>query len=354
MGISLQYTFLGTVAMDLNILMKQPSFIIAWNLSATKERMHDFFARLQAHPDFGLGTYLAAVPYVYLEELKAQIAHPQIIWGGSEMHNANADAFTASIAGRLLRKKGAHFVLIGTYEHRQKRHESQESINRKVHTALAAGVIPLLCLSESEAQALEQQSTQVIGEQFDKATAGLTSEQLKNIVIVFEAPWLETTLLELSAEMILGRYELYRQIIRARIGTEVADEMHYAFGFLDQIKSLAALYDGLPACSFYTNQPESLLSLLAVAAKQTSHQPSTLRPEKQAPEISLPLDAEFENELIASNIIKEAGFAYEVGLPPLASDEISRQPSTMPDSPQTLHTEEDPRDKPENSLPPHI
>jgi triosephosphate isomerase len=81
------------------------------------------------------------------------------------------------------------YVILGHSERRAANNESDVDVNRKVHAALAHGLIPILCVGENLAQNEAGQTHEFVGGQVGAALAGLTAEQAERCVIAYEPLW---------------------------------------------------------------------------------------------------------------------------------------------------------------------
>jgi triosephosphate isomerase len=74
--------------------------------------------------------------------------------GGQAMSDEERGSYTGEISALQLQDAGASWALLGHSERRGGDGETDESVNRKVHTALRFGIHPIVCVGESEADHL--------------------------------------------------------------------------------------------------------------------------------------------------------------------------------------------------------
>lgn len=67
--------------------------------------------------------------------------------------------------------------------------ETDESVNKKIHAALAVGLKPIMCCGETITERKADQTDDVIKAQVEKGLAGLSAEQAAAMVIAYEPVW---------------------------------------------------------------------------------------------------------------------------------------------------------------------
>jgi len=85
--------------------------------------------------------------------------------GGQDCHAERQGAHTGDIAAPMLRDAGASFVILGHSERRQNHHETDAQVRAKTVAALAAGLTPIVCVGETEAERNAGREQQVVGRQ---------------------------------------------------------------------------------------------------------------------------------------------------------------------------------------------
>ena len=98
-------------------------------------------------------------------------------------------AYTGEISADMLKAVGAEYVVLGHSERRQYFAETDETVNKKVLCAVANGLTPIICVGESLQQRENGETDALVSSQTVKALAGLTGEQVKEIVIAYEPIW---------------------------------------------------------------------------------------------------------------------------------------------------------------------
>lgn len=109
--------------------------------------------------------------------------------GAQDMHWEAEGAYTGAIAPRMLTELRCGYVIIGHSERREYFGETDETVNRKVHAAFAAGMTPIMCCGETLAMREALQTDAFVRAQVMTGAAGLTDEQAARLVIAYEPIW---------------------------------------------------------------------------------------------------------------------------------------------------------------------
>ena len=120
-------------------------------------------------------------PSCYLEAVGRAIAGSKVALGAQNMYHEKEGAFTGELSAAMLRDLGCKYVILGHSERRHILGETDAAINKKVHAALAAGLMPIVCVGELLAEREAGQTLAVIRTQFDGSLAGLTAEQMDKV-----------------------------------------------------------------------------------------------------------------------------------------------------------------------------
>lgn len=96
-------------------------------------------------------TLLVCPPFPLLAPMQALLAGSAVKLGAQDCHAEAAGAHTGDVAARLLKALGAAYVILGHSERRADHGESDALVAGKARAAQAAGLIPIVCVGESEA-----------------------------------------------------------------------------------------------------------------------------------------------------------------------------------------------------------
>ncbi len=105
---------------------------------------------------------LICPPATLLATLAAQLSGSKIHVGAQDCHAKPSGAHTGDISAPMLRDAGAAWVILGHSERRADHGESDAVVLAKVLAAVAAGLAPIVCVGETEAQRLAGEQNTVV------------------------------------------------------------------------------------------------------------------------------------------------------------------------------------------------
>ena len=134
------------------------------------------------------------------------------------------------VSGAQLRDLSVEYVNIGHSERRELYGETDESVNKKTHAALGESLKPIVCVGES----LEQREIGVTGDvvamQVKAALFGISSEQIKSVVIAYEPIWAIGTGKTASPQDAQDVCKLIRDVLGALYTPDIASRVSILYG----------------------------------------------------------------------------------------------------------------------------
>jgi triosephosphate isomerase len=125
---------------------------------------------------------------------------------------------------------GGTHTLIGHSERRQYFAETDEIVNKKLHTALKHGVVPIVCIGEVLAEREAGLTADVLKTQITGAFAGITAEAAGTIVIAYEPVWAIGTGKTATPEMAADAHRIIRAEVAKVLGVAVAAGLRILYG----------------------------------------------------------------------------------------------------------------------------
>jgi triosephosphate isomerase len=153
--------------------------------------------------------------------------------GAQNIHFAEEGAYTGETSIRQLTAIGGTHTLIGHSERRQYFAETDDIVNKKLHTAIKHGILPVVCIGEVLAEREAGMTEIVLKTQINGAFAGirgLAPEVVSSIVIAYEPVWAIGTGKTATPEMAADAHRIIRAEVANLLGAEVAANMRILYG----------------------------------------------------------------------------------------------------------------------------
>jgi triosephosphate isomerase len=141
--------------------------------------------------DFGRVEVVVLPPFTDLRSVQTSVDGDKlpIKYGAQDVSTQDGGAYTGEISAGMLAKLGCSYVAVGHSERREYHAESDEVVNAKAKKAVAAGITPIVCVGEGlEVRKDGRQVEHTLG-QVDGSLAGLSAEQVADLVIAYEPVW---------------------------------------------------------------------------------------------------------------------------------------------------------------------
>ena len=127
--------------------------------------------------------------FVSLYAVKRLLIGTAIKIGAQNMHFEDHGAFTGEVSPLMLKNLGIDYVIIGHSERRQYFNETDETVNKKLKSALKYGLKPILCVGETLEQRDSNIEKQTVKNQINNAFADINSPDAEKIVVAYEPIW---------------------------------------------------------------------------------------------------------------------------------------------------------------------
>jgi triosephosphate isomerase len=169
-------------------------------------------------------------PAAYLESVGAAVAGSDVALGGQNAHDKPSGAFTGEIAAPMLVDLGCRYVILGHSERRTLFGETDAIVNARAQAALAAGLVPIVCVGETLAEREAGRTAAVVETQVTGSLAGLSPADLEKIVIAYEPVWAIGTGKVATPEQAQEVHALVRRLLAGLASPAVAARVRIQYG----------------------------------------------------------------------------------------------------------------------------
>jgi triosephosphate isomerase len=169
---------------------RRPLVAANWKMNKTVGESEAFLDRFL--PDAGGLDEVDVVicpPYLSLQTAVERCRRSTVRVAAQNMHEEESGAYTGEVSAAMLLDIGAGGAILGHSERRAYFGETDEALARKVPVALAAGLQPILCVGESEAQRDGGETEAVLATQIAADLAQVDASDLARVVIAYEPIW---------------------------------------------------------------------------------------------------------------------------------------------------------------------
>ncbi len=159
---------------------------------------------------------LICPPFPYLFQVADSLAGSTVLLGAQNLSEYQSGAYTGEVSATMLRDLGCSHVLVGHSERRSLYGEADDCVAEKFAAALAAGLIPVLCLGESQVEREAGQTESVVLGQLAAVVSRVGIAALAGSVLAYEPVWAIGTGLTASAEQAQAVHATLRAWLAAR------------------------------------------------------------------------------------------------------------------------------------------
>ncbi|MDQ6730346.1 MAG: triose-phosphate isomerase [Actinomycetota bacterium] len=161
-----------------------------WKMYKTVQEAEDFIQALLPRVSSVQHAEVAICPpFTALEAMVDSTRGSRVAVYAQTMHQADEGAFTGEVSPAMLSDVGVQGVILGHSERRQLFGETDKALAQKLPAALAAGLLPVLCVGETEEERERGDTQRKLRQQVQEAVAKISPDQLGEIVIAYEPIW---------------------------------------------------------------------------------------------------------------------------------------------------------------------
>jgi triosephosphate isomerase (TIM) len=161
-----------------------------WKMHKTEEQAEEYIQALLPRVSAVDGVDVAiCVPFTDLRAMIDSARGSRVEVYAQNMHHEQEGAFTGEISAPMLGELDVRGVVLGHSERRAMFGETDKALALKVPAALAAGLVPILCVGETEAERDNDDTDRKLRQQIRDDLAGVATERLADVVIAYEPIW---------------------------------------------------------------------------------------------------------------------------------------------------------------------
>lgn len=203
-----------------------------WKLNKTPEETVQFCRELKSNlkkvPE---GMVVGISPtHLALESAIREMKGSGMLVGAQSGYWEASGAFTGQVSMSMIKAVGADFCLIGHSEQRQFFGESDESVKKRTETALAIGVLPIVCVGETLQERETGKTDAVLERQIRQGLTGVKITSGCQLVVAYEPVWAIGTGKTATPEMAQDAHAYCRRMLAKVFSGPIAEEISIQYG----------------------------------------------------------------------------------------------------------------------------
>jgi triosephosphate isomerase len=171
-----------------------------------------------------------APPFTALAAVKSALQGSSMELFAQNCHFEKQGAFTGEVSAPMLAEIGCDGVILGHSERRQLFGETDESVNRKIKSALEARLHPIVCVGETLQEREAGRTWDVVSRQVRGAFAGISAENVGRCTIAYEPVWAIGTGKTATTAQAQEVHGQIRGLLREIASPQVADAVRIQYG----------------------------------------------------------------------------------------------------------------------------
>ncbi len=210
--------------------LRRPVIAGNWKMNNTPEQTKALIEQMKPLVAGADCDVVLCVPYIDLYAALEAAEGSNIKIGAENCHWAVSGAFTGEVSAEMLKAAGVPYVIIGHSERRQYFGETDVTVRNRVRAALDAGLTIILCVGEVLSERKLGITSEVVSAQTEIALAGVSEEELKNIIIAYEPVWAIGTGETATPEQANEVCKIIRDLVARLYSKEAADRFVIQYG----------------------------------------------------------------------------------------------------------------------------
>jgi len=180
-------------------------------------------------------------PALFLTQAQQQLAASSVVLGAQNCSQFNSGAYTGEISPAMLKEADCQLVLVGHSERRALFGETNQVVAEKFNAILAAGLTPVLCVGETDAERMADATAAVVVGQLDAVLEQAGIQAFAKAIIAYEPVWAIGTGKTATPEQAQEVHQMIRQHLAGH-DAEIAKEVALLYGGSVKGANAAALF----------------------------------------------------------------------------------------------------------------
>src|SRR6202047_1648910 len=168
---------------------------------------------------------VVAPPFTAISTAVEAAKGSSIAIAGQNVSWSKEGAFTGEVSAPMLAEAGCRYVILGHSQRRQLFRETDDNVAKKSLMALSAGLVPIVCVGETDEERTAGLEQEVLKRQFAGGPGALTPDEFSRILIAYEPVWAIGTGKTATPEIAAAAHRLIRQCAAAQYSAPPASAL---------------------------------------------------------------------------------------------------------------------------------
>lgn len=173
---------------------------------------------------------MIAPPFTALSSVWEVIKTSPVYLGAQNLFWEPEGAYTGEISASMIKSAGCSYIIIGHSERRLFFGETDESVNKKIRSAITENLTPVLCVGETEKERESKETFSVLDKQVKKGLKGFSFDEVKDLVIAYEPVWAIGTGKTATTEQAQEAHLFLRSLLEKIFGNILAKSARILYG----------------------------------------------------------------------------------------------------------------------------
>jgi triosephosphate isomerase (TIM) len=193
--------------------MRQPLVVGNWKMHGSRAETARLAGRIHALvANLGVEVVVAP-PFPFLADVATVLANHEVKVAAQDVAVAASGPFTGEVSAEMVADVGCDYVIVGHSERRAQFGESDKLVADKVLAALRAGLVPIVCVGETQAQREAGETEAVVGRQLEAVLSELAGLEDCGLVVAYEPVWAIGTGLTATPEQVAQVHGFIRRLL---------------------------------------------------------------------------------------------------------------------------------------------
>jgi len=202
-----------------------------WKMNMTDPEAVELVRQLKESLKFFKEVELVVCPpFTSLCSTSKVLTNSNIGLGAQNLFWESSGAYTGEVSAEMLLSVGCKYIIIGHSERRQYFGEDNQSVNRKVKTAIERGLTPIMCVGERLEQREAGKTEAVVEDHIRGGFEGLSSHEVGRAIIAYEPVWAIGTGKTATPEQANEVHLFIRELIKELYDADLSSRTRILYG----------------------------------------------------------------------------------------------------------------------------